>query len=350
MLFLTIAVIALLFSLFKSLRARRAARPPAPLTDAAAQRFGLVPDRGLVLGHTTLDDRGRAALESAERGDWRPAAEYVEEAGTDWDERYDRIDLLVDLAGRRHEWLEAWRQERPESSDAASIRTAALVHAAWAIRGSGYSDTVTDEMRKGFQAKLAEAREAGAAAARLAPAGDPTPYLAQLALARGQNWSAEEFRALWAEVSSRAPRHWDGIWQGKEYWTRKWHGSHELMHAFVDATIAANPVGSLLTVHKLDAYTEQYGDAAAGLGTAELRAAVDALLADLAAARPDHPQLAAARGTAVRFLAGQGRHAEALAQFQALGPVIPRTFLRSSNGPDEFTDLRARTVAALARG
>ncbi|MFJ8044416.1 hypothetical protein ACIRBX_28315 [Kitasatospora sp. NPDC096147] len=355
MLFLTIAVVTLLFTVGKSVLRRRAVRRQAEaglrhaaLLDrpAVAEQFGLVPNGGLVLGHTTLDDSARAALDAAGHGDWRPAAGYVEAAGRDWDERYDRIELLVSLAGRDDAWLNAWRLERPESSDAAAIQTAALVHAGWRIRGGGYSNTVTDEMAQGFRAKLAEARATGAEAVRLAPADDPSPFLSQLALARGQNWTNDEFRALWAEVFARAPQHWDGHWQAMQYWCRKWHGSHELMHAFVDGAIAAAPAGSLLTLYRLDAYTEQYDDAATRTGP-ELRAAVDALLADLAVARPDHPKAAAARGWAVRFLVGQGRYPEALAQLRALGPVIPRPFLDGEDGPDEFVALRGTVVAAL---
>ncbi|BFV57567.1 hypothetical protein KCMC57_up26710 [Kitasatospora sp. CMC57] len=348
MLFLTIAVCALLYTLFKSLKAKRAkaVSHAEVLSDPArASQFGLVPNQGLVLGRTTVDDDARIALSAVRDGSWREAAAYVEAAGTDWDERWERTELFVNPACQDDSWLNAWRMEQPESSDAAALHVVALVHAGWAIRGSGYADTVTDEMRDGFRRKLQQATEAAAEAVRLAPAADPGPYLAQLALARGDNWSNERFQAFWAEVVKRTPLNRDAHWQAMQYWCRKWHGSNKLMHAFVDEAIATAPAGSLLSTLKLDAYGEQY-DKAETLDTPELRAAVDAVLADIAAARPDHPELAGARGRMIGFLAGQGRHAEALAQFQALGPIIPAPFLGE---PDEFVELRARTVVALSR-
>ncbi|MFJ9522662.1 hypothetical protein ACIRPK_30990 [Kitasatospora sp. NPDC101801] len=348
MLFLTIAVCALLFTLFKSLKAKRAAgvSHAEVLADPArASQFGLVPNQGLVLGRTTVDDDARIALSAVRDGSWREAAAYIEAAGTDWDERWSRTELFVNQAAHDDGWLNAWRMEQPENSDAAALHVEALVHAGWAIRGSGYANTVTDEMRDGFRRKLQQATEAAAEAVALAAPADPSPYLAQLALARGDNWSNDDFRMFWAKAVKRAPLNRDAHWQAMQYWCRKWHGSNDLMHAFVDEAIAAAPAGSLLGTLKLDAYEEQYDDAASRT-SAELRAAVDAVLADIAAARPDHPELPAARGRVVRFLAGQGRHAEALAQFQALGPVIPAPFL---GDPDEFVELRARTVVALSR-
>ncbi|KQV23948.1 MULTISPECIES: DUF4034 domain-containing protein [unclassified Kitasatospora] len=348
MLFLTIAVGALLFTLFKSLKAKRAAAVSHAevLSDPArASQFGLVPNQGLVLGRTTVDDDARIALSAVRDGSWREAAAYIDAAGTDWDERWERTELFVNPACNDDSWLNTWRMEQPDNSDAASLHVVALVHAGWAIRGSGYSNTVTDEMWAGFRQKLQQATEAAAEAVRLAPAADPSPYLAQLALARGDNWSNDHFEMFWAKAVKRAPLNRDAHWQAMQYWCRKWHGSNELMHAFVDEAIAAAPAGSLFSTLKLDAYGEQFDDAETRTSPA-LRAAVDAVLADIAAARPDHPELPAARGRAVRFLAGQGRHAEALTQFQALGPVIPAPFL---GDPDEFVELRARTVVALSR-
>ncbi|GAA1174561.1 hypothetical protein F4556_002758 [Kitasatospora gansuensis] len=348
MLFLTIAVCALLFTLFKSLKAKRAANVSHAevLSDPArASQFGLVPNQGLVLGRTTVDDDARIALSAVRDGSWREAAAYIDAAGTDWDERWSRTELFVGPASRDDSWLNAWRMEQPDNSDAAALHVDALVHAGWAIRGSGYANSVTDEMRDGFVRKLEQATEAAAEAVRLAPAADPSPYLAQLALARGNNWSNDQFREFWAEVVKRTPLNRDAHWQAMQYWCRKWHGSDDLMHAFVDGAIAAAPAGSLLSTLKLDAHSEQDGKAETR-NTAELRAAVDTVLADIAAARPDHPELPGARGRVVGFLAGQGRHAEALAQFQALGPVIPAPFLGE---PDEFVELRARTVVALSR-
>ncbi|MER5863867.1 hypothetical protein [Kitasatospora sp. NPDC002040] len=349
MLFLTIAVIGLLFTLYKSWKSKRDnGRSHAELLadPDRASRFGLVPNQGLVLGRTTLDDDGRAALAATREGRWQEAAAYVAAAGTDWDERWERIELFINSAAQDDRWLNAWRRERPSDSDAASLQVNALVHAGWAIRGSGFADTVTDEMRDGFRRKLNEATEVAAEAVRLAAAEDPAPYLAQLALARGDNWSNERFQEFWAELVKRTPLNRDAHWQAMQYWCRKWHGSNPLMHTFVDSAIAAAPAGSLLSTLKLDALGEQY-DNAETLDNATLRDAVDTVLADIAAARPDHPELATARGMVLRFLAGQGRHSEALAQFQALGPIIPTPFLRSGNGPDEFVELRARTVVAL---
>ncbi|MEE1783279.1 hypothetical protein PUR71_10185 [Streptomyces sp. SP17BM10] len=116
--------------------------------------------------------------------------------------------------------------------------------------------------------------------------------VAQQPIAMGQGWSNERYRALWAEIVAREPHHFGAHTAALQYWCEKWLGGDELMHEFADKAIADAPAGSLLTVLKLRAYWEQVlrdGSAASLHRSAEFTAALDAALADLAAADPAHP-------------------------------------------------------------
>ncbi|MFH8387091.1 hypothetical protein ACH4E7_40305 [Kitasatospora sp. NPDC018058] len=54
-------------------------------------------------------------------------------------------------------------------------------------------------------------------------------------------------------MTARDPHHLRAHEGALQYWCAKWHGSHELMHTFVDAALADAPAGSLLTTLRVRA-------------------------------------------------------------------------------------------------
>ncbi|MFF4814469.1 hypothetical protein ACFY2K_07760 [Kitasatospora sp. NPDC001309] len=328
------------------------AQHEARQAEEARAKNTIVPaDHGLLLGsELLLDDRPEdeeaAVLAAAKAGDWRTAATYLAADATA-DVRWRRQRQLAELAAEDDAWLRAWRAERPQDPAAALLHADALVYLAWNIRSSARATDVSREQFAGFHRVLAEAGEAAVAAAALAPEDDPNPWVAQIPIAMGLGWSNDRFRQLWAELVARDPRHWAAHTRALQYWCAKWRGSHELMHGFIDGAIAAAPAGSLLAPIKLEAYFEQFakdGEKLTAWQRPEVGAALDAALADLAAADPGHPRIRYAHGWLAYALTRAGRPTEALAQFQALGRYIPQPFTNFNDPRQSFIDLRVAAV------
>ncbi|MFJ9441033.1 hypothetical protein ACIRRH_04090 [Kitasatospora sp. NPDC101235] len=307
-------------------------------------------DHGLLLGSELVPfgepgPEEAAALAAAKAGDWRPVAAHLAADGTP-DVRWRRLYEPADLAAEDDAWLRAWRAERPQDPTAALLHANALIGLAWKIRTSARASEVTREQFEGFHRILTEADEACAKAAELAP-DDPNPWAARIGVAMGHNWSNDRFRQLWAELTARDPHHWGAHNRALQYWCAKWHGSHELMHAFIDEAIAAAPTGSLLAPIKLEAYWEQFARDREKLSAwqrPEVGAALDAALADLAAADPDHIRTTYTRGWLAYALTRAGRMTEALEQYQALGRFIPPPFTNFNDPRQSFVDLRIDAV------
>ncbi|MFJ8434050.1 hypothetical protein ACIQ9P_22380 [Kitasatospora sp. NPDC094019] len=340
---LIVAVLVLLIRLGLWLNKRRKS------TEALT---GLVPQAELVeAGSEPADPAARAALDAARAGDWRPAAALLSDGATDWSARYVRMSPFSDLAATDDTWLRQWRQEQPDSSEAAQVHADALVKLAWEIRTGKYASEVTREQATGFHRVLQEAAEASQEAIRLAPAGDPNPWVIQQAIAMGQGWSHERYHELWAEIVAREPHHYTGHTGALQYWCAKWRGSNELMHEFADKAIAGAPAGSLLTVLKLRAAWEEVmrdKTAVSLYRSTEFTATLDAALADLEAADPDHPGIVGARGWIAYGLIQNGRPAQAMNQFRRMGREIAGPWIYYGNPAAVFA--AARTKAARAAG
>ncbi|GAA2132597.1 hypothetical protein GCM10009760_07730 [Kitasatospora kazusensis] len=329
-------------------------RAQAPAT-IVPSRHGLVPRAELVLVGTRHSPEAAAALDAARSGDWRPAAAYLTASGADGadgadaDRRWARAVPFTDLAVEDDAWLQAWRREQPQNAEAAVLHARALVGVAWEIRTRKRAHQVTREQAAGFHRVLGEAEAAAREAVLIAPADDPNPWVVLLPVARGHSWDNDRVRELWSEITARDPQHWAAHGQALQYWCEKWHGSHAAMHEFIDTAIAAAPVGSLLAPRKLEALWEQYAgseEAATAYRTAQVSAALDTALADLAAADPGHPGVEHARGWLAFMLGENGRPAEAVAQFQALKHTVPWPWADYHDPLSAFTGDRAAAVLA----
>jgi|GEM_PF-1393921 len=334
--------------------ARRAANPVAP-QDAVRGRTIVPGDYGMPARAELRTDLIRplpalhAARAAAEAGDWRPASAVMQQAGGDWEFRYLCTTWFAELAPKDDAWLRAWRREAPEDPAAAVIHARSLVDIAWSIRGSGWAKDVTPEQWEGFHRVLEQAPEACLAAAELFPA-DPTPWIVHFGVALGLGYSHDDFRALWAQASARDPFHVKAHLAAMDYWRPRWHGSPELMSGFVENAIATAPRGSLLTLLRLDMLnTEQKPkeaeEQAAFWQSPEVRHAIDAGLADLAAARPDHLRVDALRSWLAFFLTKSGRYAEAVWMFRRLGDcAAAQPWSYSADGTALFTATRVNAV------
>src|SRR5204863_6597311 len=119
--------------------------------------------------------------------------------------------------------------------------------------------------------------------------GLATPWIVLMSCAQGLGWEPDRFREIWASACARAPHSVAAHERALYYWLPRWQGSAELAAEFVADTGARATPGRLLTGIRLEyLFLERTHDAVLHRGP-ELAEALDAALADLAAAPPDHP-------------------------------------------------------------
>ncbi|MBT2414651.1 hypothetical protein J7I94_29575 [Streptomyces sp. ISL-12] len=335
---------------------------PSPDEDTtaaeAAQKLGLLPaERQNTKNAGPLPAGWEAALGRVADGDWQAAAELLRGIGRDWDRRSMAVSFLSGLAAEDDTWLLAWESAHPDDPDAAVVRAAGTVSVAGQLRGAKRAEYTTEEQFAGFHRMLRASREEIARAAALDP-DDPTPYITEITVALGLGYPHSEMDKLWAEITARAPHHYEGHWRALQYWCAKWRGSEKLAMEFAEQAAAKAPLGSLLTVLPLIAHFEHDdSDDTEGDRTPEMVARVDAGLADAAAADPDHPRLPELRHLLAYYLSLQDRDEMAIEQFRLVDGHVNALPWRYRGSGERMTayyckirDSSAQAVVAGADG
>lgn len=249
------------------------------------------------------------------------AAAYCEAAGSDWDERWSRIELLIHVAGSDDRWLTDWRSAQPENGDAGTVFAMLLVRRAWEIRGAEYAHKVPDANMRQFRSMLPSAMAAAQQVADRAP-HDPGPWVVMLTAARAMGYSHSQFSDLWRNLQLRAPHHMAAHTQALQYWCAKWSGSDTSMFDFAVRAVAGAPAGSPLPGLYLQALDEVARRDGFRGSRADL--SVKARLRDVAqrldTLAPDHDDLPRLRHRLAHHLLVAGMYREALVQFQHIGP------------------------------
>ncbi|WP_030619419.1 hypothetical protein [Streptomyces achromogenes] len=313
----------------------------------AAAKLGLLPaERQNTDLAAPLPEQWTAALAAVRGGDWQPAADLLAAVGRDWDRRSALAYVLADRAAEEDAWLLAWEAARPDDPDAAVVRARSTVLLAWKIRGAKAAQYTTQEQFEGFRRTLTAAREDVARAAALNP-DDPTPFVAEIWVALGLGYPNARMDELWTEITSRAPHHYEAHFSALQYWCAKWRGSERLAREFAERAAAGAPLGSLLTVLPLIAHFEHdESDDTEADNTPEMRARVEAALADAAAADPTHPRLPELRHLLAYYLHLQGRNEAALEQFRLVdGHVNALPWRHDSDMAGYYCRVRNTTVA-----
>ncbi|MEU8567684.1 hypothetical protein AB0C51_04825 [Streptomyces pathocidini] len=284
-------------------------------------QYGFAPPDRLDVRLPGPDPELAEALEDIRRTqDWRPAAQLLATttgAGA-WELRWQRVQTLAGAAaaesaeapGDGGRWLRTWRAEAPKDAGGAVVHAEFLVRQAWQSSAGPGSDE--------YRIILEEARTVCAGATLLAP-GDPTPYIVELAVARGLAYREADFEELWAKVTSRAPQHMGAHLAALHYWCEKWHGSKEKADAFAQgaAGSAQAQEKSLLPALPLFAVFEHLPEVNVVRGLYESEVVGRAVQGALFAARSvpaDHPVLPHVRHLLVWFLVRAERYAEAMEQ------------------------------------
>lgn len=322
-------------------QAAQAARDERYAPDIAA--LGLVPDEE-VSAEEVLPEPLAAAVNAAAGGDWVPAASLLRAAGRNWDLRYYYVKRLGKVAADDDRWLTAWRAAQPGAVNAAAVHAESLVHLAWEVRSGRSAQHVSNQQFATFHRILAEAETAALHATTLLP-DDPTPWVTLITICRGLGYDADRWRALWAEVTARAPYHRPGHETSLQYWCKKWHGSHEQMFAF--AARAASLAPSLTPLPLGAAFEYWVEEDTSVLKSAEMQAAADVVLRDwLSGAGADTPWTVDDRSLVAITLTFGGRAMPAVEQFRLLGTrgdsILWQYF---GDAPEKF--LQVRNLACI---
>ncbi|THA84876.1 hypothetical protein [Streptomyces sp. A0592] len=295
---------------------------------AAVVALGFVPEAELDTENARpVPPEQTAAVAAVKAGDWEAAAAYLDAAGQDWEERWQRMRPLSELAAEDDAWLLAWRAARPSDPSAALVNADTGVLVAWNVRGSARASHTTQEQFRIFRELLLKAQEQAREAQRLADPADPVPFMVEQSISQGLGYSHEDYRELWSQITKRDPKNLSAHTSAMQYWSQKWRGSHELALAFARECAAGAEPGELLSVLPLIAYIEQELHESdlkpeTFFKEPEVLAAVDSALADLAAADPQDWRSIRLRHLLAWFLFWQDRDAEAVEQFRHIDGYI----------------------------
>ncbi|MET7369133.1 hypothetical protein ABZS61_25405 [Streptomyces sp. NPDC005566] len=292
----------------------------------------------------------QAVADAAWEGDWQSAERYVRAAGEDWDERWNRLELLQQVAQEDDAWLDAWRAAEPRNCDAATLHASIMVHRAWEIRGSGYAhEVMTSDMNR-FRAMLPAAIEEARQAALLDPA-NPGPWVVMVTAARGATYRRAQFRPLWEGLVARAPHHYEGHWQALQYWCAKWFGSNRRMLRFALQAVRKAPPGSPLAgiyLHALNELTERSGIGARAV-TPMSRRVLKQIAASFERVALDDERLPVLRHLLAHHMLRSMMYAPALEQFRLIGPWCGAQPWREDGDPVTAFETARGTAAKLSR-
>ncbi|MEV6193383.1 hypothetical protein AB0M19_13400 [Streptomyces sp. NPDC051920] len=282
--------------------------------------FTLLPLRWQNSGLAGPDAALQRALRAAARGRWDPAARLLEDVGQDWERRSLYADRLGSLAAEKSDlWLKAWQEARPGDPDAALVVARTRIQYAWKLRGGAFAQHTSSTQFAGFHRELLASQVDIDRSSALCP-DDPGPLVAEIRRALGLGYSHEKMHELWSRITALAPYHYEAHYNALQYWTAKWQGSHQLAREFAEKAAADAPPGSLLTVMPVIAWFESHASELGerGFRSSQATALVDAALADVALADPDHPRLPEVRHLLGYFLYRQGRYRAARDQFRRI--------------------------------
>jgi hypothetical protein len=204
------------------------------------------------------------ALESARRGEWRPAAALLAATG-DVDVRYERMWVLAQESVHDSQWVEEWFAAQPSDPTVHAVRAELAMQRAWAARGAAYASQTGEQQMRAFSTGLDQAQRLAEKAADLAPE-DPSPWATLVQMARGQQVSQEEFEHRVQELFARAPHHVQGSFAALQTLCAKWMGSTDAMFGVARELAGEAPDGSAVCLLPVMAHIEHHEHLETGRG------------------------------------------------------------------------------------
>jgi hypothetical protein len=146
----------------------------------------------------------------------------------------------------------AWQKKYPGSASARVTESELHLTAAWAARGDGYDDDVTEQARKEFNAELSEARKT-LESSRDISSKDPDWYRQMVDIFRYQAEPRDAVIALVQEGFDRYPEYYPTVAQGFRYMLPKYGESSADMAVYLNRFIdAAGRRGAVLDARVVD--------------------------------------------------------------------------------------------------
>jgi tetratricopeptide (TPR) repeat protein len=178
-------------------------------------------------GLDKLADQLRDSKKQLSNGRWLLDAFYNEVNYVERDQ-FDRV-WLEHIA-----LLKDWVKSRPDSINAKLSLVHVLRSYAWKARGSGWSNTVTQDGWK----RMAERMEESASYLEQVKNKVPDWYSSAQLVALGQSWSEKKYDNLTAESRLKYPDY-DTVIFSKAYWLQpRWHGEEGEAEKYVEAEAA----------------------------------------------------------------------------------------------------------------
>lgn len=167
----------------------------------------------------------QAARTALAAGDWEPANALMQRSG-------DRSLIVSGLAstGVLTSHYTRYAEMHPGSA-AHTLLAVRLTQAAWAIRGRGYADTVSQSAWRQFATKLSEAQNVALHGAKLGPPSADA-HAALMVIGRGLNAGMAEIELQFDLAHDLVPFHNDATAAMMQARCNKWHGTHEAMFSF----------------------------------------------------------------------------------------------------------------------
>lgn len=211
--------------------------------EAEAEYFEKLEEYGLQDRYTIVTSEGEWRELLYEQGDFEAVDDYLEKLFNSDDEQessFEYSSLCNGLGSfpygsdpdRMRAVLDRWLEARPHSHCARVVLGRFLVNYAWAWRGGGYADTVSDESRAKFRSLLKEARTV-LEEARLNRPHDAEPSNILLSVALGLGLPRETMESYYADAVEAAPHHYGARSAKLEFIFPKWYGSWEEADAFL---------------------------------------------------------------------------------------------------------------------
>jgi hypothetical protein len=159
---------------------------------------------------------------------------------------YDGInDVFIDILkeqrdvaayDRVEERTRNWVEKYPESPTGHIAHSMVLAERAWAHRGRGAADTVSDAAWALFRQHIAATR-AYLEKHKDVASVDPAWYGEMIAIARDQNWDRAKFDALLEEALDREPLFYQNYFTAVTHLMPRWHGDLQQIEDFAQYAV-----------------------------------------------------------------------------------------------------------------
>ena len=145
-----------------------------------------------------------------------------------------------------------WINAYPDSPAARIAYSMALIDHGWSFRGCGYSNTVSADDRKSFDAYI-DAAYQNLITYKYMATIDPMWYQMMLTVAYAKGWDKDEFYQVYKEAVTKEPYYYQTYFTAAEYLMPKWYGDikqiEELAQDAVNRTKSQEGMGMYARIY-----------------------------------------------------------------------------------------------------